>query len=399
MLKMLQQCHRWWTDLFPEPAKRLPFQSPGSAFVIEILEDRTLLSGPELLSPAAQTADTTPTYEWTAAADVERYDLLVRDLATGDQVLRENQLMTTSFTPGTPLPFGNYKAYIRAHFNDGTKSDWDSMSFSVEEPPVISISGEPGSPTPTFDWTAVPGTERYDLIIRNRETGERTVREKDLTTTSFTPGTPLPGGLYTASVRAFLDDGSKTDFDTIKFEVDGPPVLAISGAVDESTPTFEWSSLADVERYDFIIRNVETGERVIREKDLTTTSFVPGTALPDGRYRATVRAIFEDGTKSDWGTVAFSIHRPPRLMVPDDTSDPTPTFEWTEVVGAERYDLLVQNMATGDRPIRERQLTSTSFTPTTPLSDGAYTAQVRAYFPDGSKTDWDGILLIIDTTV
>ncbi len=364
---------------------------------VEALESRTLLTAVTLLSPSGETGDTTPTFEWTAAANVKRYDLLVRDLATGERVIRESSLPTTSFTPATPLPFGNYRAYVRVFFLDNTKSDWESSAFSIEGPPTLSVLGEPGSATPTFDWTTVEGAERYDLLVRNIDTGEKTIREQNLTDTSFTPDTPLAGGSYRAYIRAHFADGSKTDWDSVALDVDGPPMLSLAGEVDEATPIFTWTMLADVERYDLMIRNIETGERPVRESQLTTTMFTPDTALPDGIYRAYVRAFFNDGSKTDWDSVAFSVRRPPSLSVTDPNSS-TPIFDWSAVVGASRYDLLVKN-SSGDELIRERQLMTTSFTPAVPLADGDYIAQIRAYFDDGSKTVWDAIAFSIDSSL
>lgn len=324
--------------------KRLNRQksAPTIGVAVEQLEDRTLLdaSAPEILMPLGETTDSTPTFEWTAGSDVERYDLMVRDQETGEKPIREKHLTSTSFTPTSDLAEGEYKIAVRAFYTDGTKSDWDIELFSVEtagasvdidmgftdQPNLIDPAGDTADTTPTFNWTAATDVESYYLQVRNLDTGEKLIQERDLTSTVFTPGSELPEGNYKAYIRAFFNDGSKSDWDSLEFAIDSsgsstgpsiaPEMTAPTGDTADATPTFAWSAGSNVDRYDLLVKHLDTGDKLIREKYLTSTSFTPSTDLPDGNYNVYIRAIHTDGTKSDWNSTSFAIQAASAVLAP-----------------------------------------------------------------------------------
>ena len=70
---------------------------------------------PTLLNPVSLTDDFTPTFEWTASNDTETYELLIYRIETGQEILRQNLLTGTSFTPTSSLPGeGHYQVFLRA---------------------------------------------------------------------------------------------------------------------------------------------------------------------------------------------------------------------------------------------------------------------------------------------
>lgn len=72
------------------------------------------------------------------------------------------------------------------------------------------------------------------------------------------------------------------------------------------------------------------------------------------------------------------------------TVSTTPTFAWTAVVDAARYDLWVNDLTTGQSGvIRDQQVSGTSYTPTTALTNGHdYIWTVRAIDSDGTAGEW-----------
>ena len=92
-------------------------------------------SGPtQVLGPTGTFTDTTPLFTWQAITGSSRYILHVQNAATGEVVIRENQLTTTSFTSTTALATGDYRVWVKAigssgEFNDGTWSA--AVDFTV----------------------------------------------------------------------------------------------------------------------------------------------------------------------------------------------------------------------------------------------------------------------------
>jgi hypothetical protein len=70
-------------------------------------------------------ADSRPTFSWGAVTGAVKYDLWVDDLSSGQtQVIREQNLLSNSFTPLTALTKGTYRFWVRAVGSNGDVSSW-----------------------------------------------------------------------------------------------------------------------------------------------------------------------------------------------------------------------------------------------------------------------------------
>ena len=83
----------------------------------------------------------------------------------------------------------------------------------------------------------------------------------------------------------------------------------------------------------------------------------------------------------------------PNLSSPPDgstTTDTTPTFSWSSVLGADGYRVQVDDSSLFSSPLINETTYSSYYTPTTPLSDGTYYWRVRAYVHDNVSyhSDW-----------
>lgn len=372
---------------------------------------------PTLTSPVATTIDPTPTFTWTAVPGAARYELSVDDLTTGQgQVLSATNITGTSFTAPTALEAGHeYRWRVRA-FNDensatefSTSATFTLTAASQIAPPMLQGPiGTTIDATPTFSWTAVEGAARYDLWVNNATTGQNgVIRDQNVSGTTFTPSTPLTAGhTYTWTVRAINESGTATDFATARnFKIDNvvtaaaPTTATPAGPTIDATPTFTWMAVNGAIRYEIQIDNVTTGQAgVIVDGNVTSTSFTPQTALTLGQtYAWKVRAITDDPAFGQFsGSKTFTVSNagsvsPPSLTGPiGRISGTQPTFQWTAVSGAARYDLWVNDLTTGQSGvIRQTNVTETSFTPTTPLTPGhAYIWTVRAINDQGAATEF-----------
>ena len=93
--------YRWWAIGVTVQGFRSLWTAPMDIFVG---------GRPSFLTPTGTTTDTTPTFSWKPVDGVVQYDLWVDRLGGATQVVRQQLLTTTSFTPVTALPAGNYRA-------------------------------------------------------------------------------------------------------------------------------------------------------------------------------------------------------------------------------------------------------------------------------------------------
>ncbi len=254
-----------------------------------------------------------PTISWDALPGAVKYDVWINDVSRGvTQYIRNTNVTGTTFTPSADLPLGIYRAWVRGIAADGTAASWSgAVEFVTMQAPTITQGQNPTfNRTPTFAWEALPGAAKYEVFIRNRNTGATTVDERNITGLSFTPSTPLPDGPYrwwaigvsTQGVRSFwtapmdIYIGGRTE------------LLSPAGSSNVATPTFAWRPVDGAVRYDLWVNQVGGQAQIIRQQNLTGTNYTPITSLPAGSYRAWIRAVSSTGEVSLWSLeVAFTI--------------------------------------------------------------------------------------------
>ena len=139
-------------------------------------------------------------------------------------------------------------------------------------------------------------------------------------------------------------------------------------------------------KYELWVNNQTTGvNRIIHQTNLTGTSFTPLTDLGFGVHAAWVRGGNEFNQTSSW-SAAESFFVSPELLGPDGpTFETQPTFNWTDLPGAETHEIYIR---TNLGIVRQAGLTSNSFTPTTPLPDGTHRWWVRGFAANGKAGKW-----------
>jgi predicted phage tail protein len=358
---------------------------------------RPIFAAPLLTGPATPITDNTPTFTWNPVLDAVRYDLWVNNVTTGaNQVIRETNLSTPSFTPTTALPSGSYRFWVQAWNGAGDSSAWSAARDFVIQPPAVpgatAPTGSTSDTTPTFTWTASVDATRYDLWVSNLTTGQsEAIREPNLTTTSYTPTIPLPSGNYRFWVQALNSLGESRGWSpsqTFTVESASAPAIPMptgpATPTTDNTPTFAWTASPGATRYDLWVANLTTGQaQVIRETSLSTNAFTPTTPLPSGNYRFWVQAFDAGGSSRGWSAHRDFTIRPPAAPNVTGPASPTtnrrPPFAWDASTDATRYDLWVDNVSTGQSQfIRQPNLTATSFTPAADLPVGTYRFWVRA---------------------
>jgi len=285
--------------------------------------------------------------------------------------------------------------------------NFGSTTLSVE--PFRAVISEPAPSvsdfTPKFVWNDVATAVRYDLWLDNATTGaSQVIRRSDITTNSFTPGTPLPVANYQAWVRPINEAEERGAWSPVhNFRVMNdvpvpgrPTLIGPPKATEDTTPTFAWNKVEHAATYDLWVDNQTTGEgQVIRMPNLNSNTFTPTTPLPFGLYRFWVQARNSENEVGSWSSprefrIVESVPAQVFSVAPRSTiSEFSPTFEWEPVDGAVRYDLWVDNVTTNtEQFIRQENLTTTSYDHPTPFAHGDYVFWVRAVGPNDVEGPW-----------
>jgi small neutral amino acid transporter SnatA (MarC family) len=303
--------YEWWVRAVSSTGATSPWTTGQDFSVVP-------LATPVPAGPTGSTTQTTPTFSWSAVPLADHYDLWVNNVTTGQsQVLRNQNVSGTSWTPSTPLVQGDsYVWWVEAIASSdlGTTSSWSAaQQFSI--PPLASpaVTGPAGTTTsllPTFTWAAVDQADHYDVWVTDLTTGQAQVlRDPNVSGTAWTPSTPLvQGHTYNWWVRAVSSSGGLSAWSSTQsltvIPLATPILIGPIGPTPGSTPTFSWNPVAQADHYIIWINDLTTGQRqVFFDQNVTSTSWAPPTNLTQGdTYIWWVQAVSADGNTSLWSS-------------------------------------------------------------------------------------------------
>jgi len=274
---------------------------------VSIMVDRGMPCPPTVApapsGPSGTIINSTPTFVWGAVPGANSYTLYLLKTSDESVVLRQTDIMGTSFAPASPLPKGvDLRWKVKSESSCGSGPYSPSVAFRIDEvtpcPPVASPetsapSGNIGSTTPTFSWTAVPGASSYTLYIIKMSDESVVLRQTTLTGLSFAPSSPLPVGIELRwKVKSESTCGPGPYSPSISFRIGQtpppcPPTAAPnpgepSGSINNQAPTFSWSAVPGANSYTLYVLKLSDESVVLRQTNITGTAFTPTSPLPRG---------------------------------------------------------------------------------------------------------------------
>jgi len=169
---------------------------------------------------------------------------------------------------------------------------------------------------------------------------------------------------------------------------------------NDSTPAFAWVADEEATAYAMQVdNNSDFSSPEINKTDISSNTCTPADTLTDGTYFWRIRKCYgEDGWKA-WSTsrrITIDTQAPaaPTLIQPvnqDTINDNTPQFIWSDISDASDYELIVDNSSSFSSPeIDQTSLTTSTYTPTSSLSDDTYYWRVKAKDSQGNWGSWSG---------
>jgi len=260
-----------------------------------------------------------------------------------------------------------------------------------------------------FDTALNPGSN-LDIVARLYNSGGQLVATSNVspginaTINYEIPVSSIPANridTYYVEVTTTSEFGSLGEYSiagTLQELLGAPRILAPLTTVDTVTPQFSWTPSLRATSYLLEVTNATTGALVFR-KSTTATQYTVNPQdnavqpaainnLPQGTYSVRVKAFRGAGgtnNESAWSTsVVFRIDVPlpakPTIISPRNvTGESFPTFQWTSGTYDRSYDVQVFRKGTTTRVIYKTNQRTSSYVHFSPLANGAYTFNVRAY--------------------
>ena len=376
-----------------------------------------LPSTPTMIGPVGTLTQAVPFFEWTIGANADHYELQVDNLTLNRIGFYTQDVIGTSHMAINQFPEGNYRARVRTIAIDGTFSAWSNYTqFTIDipapaKPRLLRPIGDIAESFPIFEWTSDENSKNHDLWVSNVATQQRVIYRTAYASTTYTHFDPLPDGVYRAWVKAFNAVGESSAWsDPVEFTIDAPiPVAprisAPTPVTTNSTPQIEWNAVEGAAKYDLWVNSLTTGTgQFIRAQNISyRTPFFATSELPQGSYVAWVRAANGNNEFSPWSaghsfTVDILPPATPRMLGPTGPivnltiTTANPTFEWTAVQRAVKYDLWVNNVTTGQfQIIRQQNIVGTKYLALNNLPQGNYRAWVRGINSANEVGEWSAV--------
>jgi hypothetical protein len=382
---------------------------------------------PTLLSPGnlALLSDTTPTFVWEAALDVNRYRLQVdNDLDFSSLKINITQA-GVSYTPLTGIGNNEFYWKVQARGLDGLWGPWSAVWMVTVDtvapaPPTLLLPANTtteGTSTPFFDWDDPLEAESYLIQMDRRSdfTGASKVEGTPIDS-HFTPGAALADGKWYWRVRSFDAASNKSPWSSVWivyvdfFTTPVPGLIAPADTLttNDKTPTFQWQAVPDVNKYHLQVDDdpLFGSPRIDVKRD--NTQYTPTTImLGEKTWYWHVRARGTDGVWSVWSapwsfTVDTTALAAPTLGTPPHqatVSASAPTLTWDAIPGAAAYRIQIDTKRDfSSRHLIDMTVSGTSYTPVS-LADGNWFWRVRAIDPVGNQSKWsDRRRITVDTT-
>lgn len=367
------------------------------------------LAPPTLNEPVkgSRNATTTPQFTWNTVAGASSYDLQVDNNGDFSSPVEFDGLSGTSFTPSDDLPEGKLFWRMRTENGLGVSGEWSSkIKFFIDTnaPAQVALKkpeGTTSNPQPKFKWQTLDEAVQYQFQLTTADdpTYSSPVLDELIAgdVNKFKPADPLAQDDFLWRVRAQDRAGNWGNWREFALTINIGVSPGDGDGTTEATPTFRWSTVADATSYCLVMDdNADFGSPLMSQGGITLNEYVlpAGMLTSYGEYYWQVQV---DGCGSILPVSNMFIYTEtppasPDLIAPANgfnTNDATPTFEWSEVTDVSDYE--IELSSDGDFINSTiMQVTGTTYTPGSDLTDGKMFWRVRSLSDVGAPGPWSG---------
>jgi hypothetical protein len=323
---------------------------------------------PTLVSPANGSTITEPVLAWQAVQGAARYYV---ELSTSDTFLplyKAYYTYNTQITPAAAIALNTYYwrvSGVDAGNNVGAPSTAWTFIKNIPVPTLVSPADSSPITEPVLEWQAVQGAASYKIELSTSDTFASVYKTYYTYNTQITPAAAIALNTYYWRVRGVDAEDHEGAASTARtFTLNAPPVgdpgpvlqTPINGETITTDPTFSWTRMAGATDYHLIVSKEPDFSPSYDYVYTDYPSFTPYTygtsglqdAYPNGTYYWKVEARNSGHTViATSGVRSFTKQMTLPLISPADGATLTtdPTFEWTQVIGALDYHLVVSKEA------------------------------------------------------
>ncbi|MFO1003892.1 MAG: peptidoglycan DD-metalloendopeptidase family protein [Planctomycetaceae bacterium] len=347
-------------------------------------------------------------------ANIRRIGNLTSDLTVSLSTDKTELIVPSTVTIPAGAAFINFEVQaVQDQINDGDQRvslRASAAGLHSGQNEILVLDALPGTPEPAapriigpstavlnspvnFSWTPVSNASSYDVRIDFLSGTTANLIRRTVTQTSLSIAGLAALGRYRVLVRANLSTGGSTTFSSGHLlNVDSPIALnPLAETQVTARPKLSWSKVPTAIRYEFQIDDIlRLKSFVVTSSSSTVTSLTLPNPLPMGMYQVRVRGVDVRSEKTSWSpAISFTVVTVPTTTItPLSTFDSTPALQWSAVLGARSYEVVLRDSKTGAAIYQASEVRLPVWTTPADLPVGNYTWQVRASAEYGVQSAW-----------
>ena len=321
---------------------------------------------------------------WDAVPAAAKYKLVVKTATSAWKTI--GYTTGTSFTWPRATSGVTYTFGIRCVTADGKEytSDFDSTGKTIKYVAMPTIAtAESAKDGVKLTWNAVPGAEKYKLMVKT-DSGWKTIWNTVKTT--YTWPDAQSGKTYTFAIRCTTADGKSY---TSAFDSTGKTIQYIARPTVKKLQNtangiwINWDAVPGAVKYKIVVKTATSGWKTLGYS--TGTSFTWPRATSGVTYTFAIRCVTSDGKEytsafdSTGKTIKFVAC--PAIASLENTKDGI-KVTWNKVAGAEKYKLVVKTDS-GWKTIWNT--VNNSYVWTDAVGGETYTFSIRCMTADGKN--------------
>ena len=330
---------------------------------------------------ATNTVTTTIKLSWTEVSGADRYDLNVWwAIDPGWQPINDN-LNGTSYMHRGLKPGRTYHYAIRAIAANGVEGEWSAVPFAT----VPDTPTQTPTPTPTQTPTPTPTAGPTQTSTPTPTAGPTQTPTPTPTAGPTQTPTPTPTAGPTQT---------PTPTPTVRGRLPAPTLSAT--AAGATTVEISWTEVSGADHYDLRVwRNSSTDWETIEEDNYTGRNYTDDeVAAARAAYYYIVAAVDANGLIGEWSEqvrITPLDRLPAPTLVATNTLTTTIELSWTEVAGADRYDLRVWWASDPGWQLIDDSLKGTSYSHRGLMPGRTYHYAILAVDGDGLGGAWSEV--------
>ncbi len=360
----------------------------------------SLLSMLTVPGPSSSDFDGSKPFQWTTAQNAEAYYLYVGTAAGAKDVINTGEIHQTSYA--SPLLSPTVTYYTRLWTK--RTGAWKYVDSQFTTAPVARLTSPAAgavdvNPTPPpFIWTPLGAAQAYYLYVGTTAGAKDLVDSGEIQQTSIQPAS-LPAG-QTLFARLWTKAGgvwrsADSQFSTMPVARLTAPAAGATN-INPTRASFTWTPLAGAQAYDLYVGTIAGAKNVIDTGEIQQTA-VQSSHLPVGqtlfvrlwtKFAGTWRFV-----DSQFTTVSVAILTSASSGA--TSVDPSQSFTWSVVPGAQAYYLYVGTSIGAKDLVDSRESQQTSYTAPTGWSEHAAPMEA-GWDVSADATPADGYALAMD---